>query len=250
MYNFFRNARILTATLLLAACTPARTGVIGNTLTTNVKPEISITGIAPFSIRDHGRMLVESGLPSGEGTASLAVDYAFFADEDHPDRLAYAAIVRITNDTFWHFQPPAKFDEAFSESRQPLGGYQWSEQLLRVARGKDWASGAWEDLGGSVPEFWLVKRGVTHLNNTVRAVMEYREPWPAAMRVFSGTVIVSDEADAALQEFLGRADAVFTVEKKRGQFNTNSPKTATVKSRIPLDAAKTIGSVIQNNNSN
>jgi len=249
MHSFFRSARVLAATLLLAACTPARTGVINNTLTTNVKPEISITGMAPFSVRNHGRMLVESGPPSGEGTASLAVDYAFFADKDHMDRLAYAAIVRITNDTFWYFQPPAKFDEAFSESRQPLGGYQWSEQLLRIAPEKDWASGAWEDQGGSVPEFWLVKRWVTHLNKSVRAVMEYREPWPAAMRVFSGAIIVSDDANTALQEFLGRADTAFAVEKKRGEFDNNSPRTTTAKSRIPLNVAKTIGTVIQSNNS-
>lgn len=249
MRIFSRNARVLAVTLLLAACTPARTGVIGNTLTTNVKPEISITGMAPFSVRDYGRMLVESGPPDGEGTANLTVDYAFFADRDHADRLAYAAIVRITNDNFWHFQPPAKFDDAFSESRQHLGGFQWSEQLLRVASEKDWGSGAWEDLGGPVPEFWLVKRWVTHLDKSVRAVMEYREPWPKAMRIFSGTVIVSDEANAALRQFLARADTAFAVEKKRGEFDKNSPKPNTAKGRIPLNVAAAIGTVIRVQNS-
>lgn len=243
--------RLLAVTFLLAACSPARTDVIGNTLTTNVKPEISITGMAPFSVRDHGRMFVESGPPSGEGTADLTFDYAFFADKEHSDRLAYAAIVRITNDNFWHFRPPTKFDDAFSESRQSLGGFQWLEQLLRTASETDWASSVWEDQGGAAPKFWLTKRWVTHLNNATRAVMEYREPWPAAMRLLSGgTVIVSDEADKTLQQFLARADAAFTVEKKRGEFGDSAPVTPRTKGRVPLDVAKTVGTVIRLNNSN
>lgn len=247
MRRFLHHLRLVFAACLLTACTPARTGVIGNTLTTNVKPAISITGMAPLTVSEHGRLLVESGPPTAEGTASLSFDYAFFTDtEQTKNRFAYAAIVRITNEKQWRFQPPIKFDDAISEGRQIAGGFHWSEQLLRVDSNDDWGSGMWESQNGTPPEFWIAKRWITHLNDKTRAVMEYREPWPDAMRMLSGgTVIVTDEADKALQEFLTRADAAFSVEKKMGEFDGTSPKISSVAPRIPLNVAKTVGTFIR-----
>lgn len=162
---------------------------------------------------------------------------------------AYAAIIRITNDKFWRFQPPTPFDEAFNDVRITGGGISWSEQLLQSSSKGDWASGLWEDMGGEVPEFWLVRRRVTHLDDTTRAVIDYREPWPEAIRsILGGTLIVTDEGDKALQEFLARADAAFLVEKKTGEFTADAPKTEVKKPRIPLKSASLVGNVIQVHN--
>jgi hypothetical protein len=245
MRHIFHTLRLLLAACLLTACTPARTGVIGNTLTTNVKPAISITGQSGLTIQTHGRMRPNSGTTTTSTTADLTLDYAVFTDATDVKRFAYAAIVRIDNEKQWNFQPPTAFDDAFIVSDSAQGGFQWSMQLLRVASDKDWASGVWADTGRDVPEFWLVKRWVAHCNSTTRAIMEYREPWPEGLSLMaSKTLILSDSAAALLQNFTARADAAFLVEKKSGEFDTNTPQSKATTPRIPMNIPKTVGTII------
>ncbi|SBV94946.1 exported hypothetical protein [uncultured delta proteobacterium] len=250
MRRFFHSLRLLLAACILTACTPARTGVIGNTLTTNVKPEISITGQAPLTIQASGRLRPNSGMATISDSADFTFDYAFFMANTAEQRFAYAAIVRIDNEGRWLFQPPARFDGAFAVNDRIIGGFQWSIQLLRVSSDKDWGSAVWSDVNGGapasgMPEFWLAKRWITHLNSTTRAVMEYREPWPGNLAVLGAdTVIVSDSTAAILQQFDARADAAFLVEKKRGEFDTNTPQPQTSKPRVPVNMAKLVGTVI------
>ena len=80
MQAFFRCIRLLFATLVVAACTPARTGVIGDTLTTNVKPFISITGLAPLRVSAHGRQWLGAATNQMGTTVTVSFDYAVFAD--------------------------------------------------------------------------------------------------------------------------------------------------------------------------
>lgn len=250
MRRLFQSLRLLLAACLLTACTPARTGVIGNTLTTNVKPEISITGQDPLVIRASGRLRPNSGMATTSDSADFTFDYAFFTESNAEKRFAYAAIVRIDNEGQWLFQPPARFDGAFGVSERMVGGFQWSIQLLRVSSDKDWASGVWSDVNGGAPasetpEFWLAKRWITHLNSATRAVMEYREPWPGNLAVLGqDTVLVSDSAAAILQQFDARAEAAFLVEKKRGEFDKNAPQPQATKPRIPINIAKLVGTII------
>lgn len=249
MRRLFQNFRLLLAACLITACTPARTGVIGNTLTTNVKPEISITGQAPLLLQSSGRLRPNSGMTTTSDSVGFTFDYAFFTDNNAEERFAYAAIVRIDN-AGWLFHPPARFDGAFALNDRNLGDFHWTVQLLRVAGDNDWASGVWEDAskGGvttGTPKFWLAKRWVAHLDDTARAVMEYREPWPDVLRMLNETMpLLSDSAAAFLQQFEVRADSAFVVEKKRGEFDRNMPQPKTVQSRFPVSIATTVGTIM------
>ena len=244
MRRFFHMLRLFLAAVLVTACTPSRTGVIGNTLTTNTKPVISITGQAPLVVRAHGRLNPESGPTPGTGTASLFFDYAFFMPTDTARCFAYAAIVRITGDTFWRFQPPTAFPGTFSEAQVHLGGFAWSEQFLRVSETNDWGCALYRENGGTAAEFWLAKRWVAHLNDATRAVMEYREPWPEDLRLIQGTLIMSDSAAEALTAFSARADAAFMVERKAGDFSGQDKARPGKGTAAVPDIPKLVGEVL------
>ncbi len=244
MRKFFHALRLFLAACVVTACTPARTGVIGNTLTTNVRPVISITGNSPFSVRSHGRITADGGPTTTTGPAYVTFDYAFFTPDGATPGFAYAAIARIQNENGWAFQPPAPFTGAFSSSDTTLGGFAWSVQLLRVPSAGDWASGVWEDLGGGGTDAWLAKRWIAHLNGGTRAIMEYREPWPETIPALSTdvTLLASGAADAILR-FNARADTVFSVAKKGGDFTGERPKPAP-SSRIALNVPRLVGALI------
>lgn len=244
MRRFFQSLRFLLAACILTACTPARTGVIGNTLTTNVKPSISITGEDSLTVRAHGRLYPSSGPAMAAGTATLSFDYAFFTSAGRPDCFAYAAIVRVTNNEAWMFQPPARFPDAFSVTDVSFGGFQWSEQLLRIPVENDWPTAVLEELGGEKRKYWLAKRWVAHLDGANRAIMEYREPWPDAITLLSAdTVVFTGEAGETLNAFIKRADAAFSVEQKGGDFGKNAPESHPAATRVPVNASKLIGEV-------
>ena len=249
MRHLFQSLRLLLAACLLTACTPARTGIIGNTLTTNVKPGISITGQSGLTVESHGRMRPRSAATTTTAIADFTVDYAFFTDADDAGRFAYAAIVRIDAEKQWYFQPPRPFDEAFQVSDSTEGGFHWSAQLLRVASDKDWANGLWMDMGGDSPTHWLAKRWVTHLNDTTRAIMEYREPWPEGMNTLpTNTLLLTESAAATLQAFIARADAAFLAEKKLGEFNKSEQPAKATTPRVPMDIARMAGTIIDRHN--
>lgn len=249
--RFFKNIRLLLAACLLAACSPARTGVLGNTLTTNVKPPISITGQGTLVVKAHGTLRPDTATDSLTVRESVAFNYAFYADGSPPadapsNRFAYAVIARVSNTKLWRFQPPEKMNGAFSEQTVVLNGIGFSEQLLRVSSEKDWGSGVWRENGRPVPDYWLAKRWVTHLDEGTRAVMEYREEWPDAMSYVSAEMIVlGGSAGEALSAFIKRADAAFLAEKKAGDFNQaeTPPSVYRVPQKDP-DVARLVGEVI------
>jgi len=244
MRRLFQSLRLLFAACVLTACTPARTGIIGNTLTTNVKPSISITGLNSLTVQAHGRLYPDSGRALTPGASILSFDYAFFTDETQPDCFAYAAIVRISNEERWIFHPPTRFAEAFSTAEVSFGGFQWSEQLLRSSCEKDWPSAVWEELEGKTHKYWLTKRWIAHLDGTTRAVMEYREPWPEAMVFLNANAVVfSEKSGDTLTAFIKRADTAFSVEQKGGDFSKNAlaPRPATTS--VPINVIKLVGEV-------
>ena len=244
MRRFFQSLRLLLAACVLTACTPARTGVIGNTLTTNVKSSISITGQDSLVVRAHGRLYPDSGPTRTTRTATLSFDYAFFTSEARSDCFAYAAIVRIDDDKGWIFRPPARFPGAFSVADVSFGGFQWSEQILRSPAENDWPAAVWEELGGEKHDFWLAKRWVAHLDGTTRAIMEYREPWPVAMTFLSAdTVVFTGQSGEALAAFIKRADAAFAVEQKGGDFGKKAPEQRPAATSVQVSAPNLVGIV-------
>ena len=246
MRPFFRSLRLLFPAILLTTCTPARTGVIGNTLTTNVKPRISITGQAPWTVAAHGRFSPYSGPTTTTEKAILEYNYVFYTDSRHSDRFAHAAIVKIEHGGKWNFQPPGRFDDAFLDGSELRDGIQWSVQTLRISNADDWPGSVWEDAGNPPHRIWLAKRWIAHLDSTTRAIMEYREAWPENMPVLSSTMpILSDSAGTALRAFDERADAVFLAEKKAGDFSGQpAPDRRQATFRIQPDIPKLLGNVI------
>lgn len=247
MNPFFHSLRLLFPAILLTACTPARTGVIGNTLTTNVSPRISITAQPPWTVTAHGRFSPYSGRTTSIDRAILEYNYAFFTDtENDDDRFAYAGIVRLEHNSMWRFQPPTRFDDAFMDSSATLGGIHWSVQLLRIAKAEDWPGAVWKDSGKPLPSAWLAKRWIAHLDDKTRAIMEYREAWPGDIPMLASAMpILNDSAAAALQQFNERADAVFLVTKKAGDFTGQPAPNAGRRSfRIQPDMPKLLGEVL------
>ena len=72
----FRSAFLLLSVMALAACSPARTGVINGTLTTTYKPGLTISAEKPLALASSGR--VWSGIKGDDiATISSAMfDYA------------------------------------------------------------------------------------------------------------------------------------------------------------------------------
>ena len=255
MHRFFRNIRILLAACLLTACTPARTGIVGNTLTTNVKPLVSITGLAPLSVLAHGTLRPEAVTDRMGSNEMVTFDYALFADNGETnrpvERFAYAAIVRLAHPNAWRFHPPVESGTALSSGSVSLDGLAFMHEILRTPSLDDWSSDIWRENNRDVPEQWLVKRWTAHLNESVRVVMEYREPWPDTLRPLSTSAVVASGPGAdALLAFIERADAAFKVEKKGGTFDKSTPPPGT-RLAIPKkdpDVAKLVGTVMARDN--
>lgn len=254
MKNIFKNIRILFAACLLTACTPARTGVIGNSLTTNVKPLITITGLT-LSVQGYGKLWADARTDSLTTREGVSFDYAIFADSGSGSgpvpRFAYAAIARITRPETWMFQPTADPAGAFAASVLRLDGIDFMVNLIRTGSEGDWPSELWRENGRDVPETWLVKRWTAPLADGVRAVMEYREPWPACLTSVSAqTVIVGGAEGECLHGFVARADAAFRVEKKGGTFPRKNPPSASglAVPRTPPNIEALMGHVIGTGN--
>ncbi len=247
MPEFFKRFRLLLPALLLAACSPARTGLIGNTLTTNVRPLISITAQPPLTPLAHGRLHASGYGPAKNDPVALSFDFALFADPEveartgsaEPgaavERFSLAAILRITEQSL-QFQPKGqKAYNAFSISKVRLNGIDWTEELLRISSGGDWAAAVWRENGRAVPEFWLTKRWTAHLADRTIAVMEYREAWPACLAPISRDVLIqNDPGGTCLQDFLNRADAAFRADRSGGDFK-GEVKTPPSSLRLPRE---------------
>ncbi|MDL2210174.1 hypothetical protein LJC26_05165, partial [Desulfovibrio sp. OttesenSCG-928-O18] len=107
MRSFTRVLCLVCAVVLLGACSPARTGVVDGTLTTNLRPAINIKANSPFALADSGRVWA---FPLSEEMTrgnSATFDFAVYTDKSASPagRLAYAAIIRLEDDTNWVFVP-------------------------------------------------------------------------------------------------------------------------------------------------
>ena len=253
MHAFFRHLRLFFAACLLTACSPARTGIIGNTLTTNVKPAVSITGASSFTVMAHGKLWPEVSTDIATAREMLSFDFALFADAGimktakQADRFAYAAIIRISGTNAWRFQPTTRSADAFTTGDIVLDGIDWDWQLMRTPSRNDWPSAVWEKNGKDLPQFWLAKRWTAHLNDSVRAVMEYREPWPECIHAVSrDMLIMPGMAGDCLKTFIERADAAFTVEKKRGNFQSgeSAPPSMLALPSTPPNLTRLVGEVV------
>ena len=245
MHPFFRNLCLLFAAFL-PACSPARTEVAGNALTTNVRPYISIAGASSLLVKAHGRLWADSATDLAASNVSVAFNYAIFADSDSGPvtRYAYAAIARLSQSASWRFEPQSnRSDGAFSFGQDG----DWTVQLLRVPGQGDWSSDIWRKNGRETSEFWIAKRWNSSLNAGSRVVMEYREPWPGGFDLVSSDfATLRGEAAEVVQAFIARADAAFVVEKTKGDFSKPAPQQKlTVDQGALPDIPKLVGRILR-----
>ena len=218
--SLFSRCCILAAiTVLLGACSPARTGVSGSTLTMNTTPGIRITAAAPFSPTDHGSLWVTPRTDSMTDSPLASFTYAVYANSAQPDAVAYAAIVTLSDAVNWGFTPqPQKLPFSFGPLH-PVAehGLFGSVQNLCIPASSDWASEFLQAKGAKTPGAWLAQRWVYDLGQGIRAIAEYREPKPDWLDASSRDILLVDEKDlTALREFQKRATVVFTASPLSG----------------------------------
>lgn len=257
MNRFFRYVRFGVAACLLAACTPARTGVIGNTLTTNIKPHISITAQGQLHVLAHGKITPYAETDRMGAKAGVSFDYALFADDNataSPEApcFAYAAIVRLAQPNMWRFHPPVPAQNVLFSGSTTMDGIVFLHQVLHIPSHNDWASDVWTVNGQQSPTCWIIKRWTAHLGDDARAIMEYREPWKGEAPVSASIGAMGNNAGETLQAFVSRADAAFSVNRKGGDFSVGNTPPAS-KLALPEkdpDIARLFGAIAATGNDN
>lgn len=214
---------LLCAAAALAACSPARTGVVDGTLTTNVRPGMAITANKPLEFVSGGRTWSTIKANGTTATSNASFDYALFVDPAVPpaEKFACAAFVRLEENTAWFFVPqgnnlPGQFGPATPALPASREGRIYT---LHVPSENDWASDVLRENGQTPPKAWLVQRWVFSLESDVRAMAEYREPWPASFDVPQSEFMPLRDADAGrLRDFAKRARAAFSFEDTTAEF--------------------------------
>lgn len=254
MKSYFRILAIVTAGLLLCACNGAKTGVTPTgTLSTNLRPSITIATNAPFSLIDGGRVWASPKSDMMPGSADASFDYAVYANPavSPASAFAYAAIIRLTDKESWEFLPQgAKLSGSFGGRKGVAGmpgGYAYT---VHVPGAGDWAAELLAANGTAVPEAWVAKRWLFSLDPDVRALAEYREPWPADLEYPEEDIMLLREKHAAfLREFDRRATAAFSFDRSRGDFGDNAPRVSTWnKASVLPDVGKIAGEVMRREN--
>ncbi len=202
--------------LLLAACSPAFTGVSGEGLVRTGYPRAVITAEPPLRLMAYGRRYVtlKSDIMMLQPTG--AFDYAVYSDStDGPvTKSAHSIILRPTDERRWRFVLESwKAPNAFAMSSTGFDGMTWTEQLMTVPSEGDWFSDMWRASGREVPERWLVKRFSATPAEYVRMVAEYRESWPACLPDEIQWLELVPNAGECLGPFLKRADAAFSIQR-------------------------------------
>lgn len=236
------------ACITLAACSPARTGVIGGTLTTNLRPAIGISVGKPFILADSGRVwaMPKSNLQTNFANASF--DYAVYTDPSvsPANRFAYAAIIRLTDKEHWTFQPETVIPGVFGRTTVPaVRGREGKGFTVRVERAGDWAGELLALNGARGPSVWLAKRWVFVLDTDARAIAEYREPWPEGLEAPERGIMLLRDSDAEyLRGFEKRAEAVFSFGTDPGDFTGAPPAAKWNHPREEPDVAALAGEVM------
>jgi hypothetical protein len=222
----FRNLALLVLAgimIPLAACSPARTGLVGNTLTSNTRPAISITANTPLQPVAGGRLWFDLPSPQIQSSATASFAYAVFSIPHNSGPVAvhaHAIISRLEDTNAWRFQHDSfKDPKALSfSSGIAHGGYGWTAQIMHTPARGDWFSELWVVNGRQVPEAWLAKRFAALLNDGNKAIFEYREPWPVNASMPAMDPLITDISGDALTSFSQRADKAFSVSAERGSF--------------------------------
>ena len=249
MNAYTRLFGIFAASLLLAACSPARTGVVNGTLSTNLRPAISITANAPFTVADSGRIWVSPKTDMVLGALNASFDYAVFTDASVSPaaKFAYAAIIRLDDVEHWNFVPQGKTLPGSFGARKKVepASREGAMYTLHVPSAGDWASELLVTNGTATPEAWIAKRWLFSLDSGFRALAEYREPWPADFEVPDADIILLRDAQADfLRAFERRAVAAFTFEPALGEFTAAPPASAWQNAPLHPDVAKLAGEII------
>lgn len=240
---------LLFAATCFAACSPARTGVIGSTLTTNERTAISITANPPLTLADAGKVwaVPKSNMMTTFGNASF--DYAIYTEKgvSPATRMACAAIIRLTDKERWAFQPQTNIPGTFGRETVPdYDGRDGRGYTLRVTAAGDWVSDVLAVNGTTPPQTWLAKRWVFVLEQNVRAIAEYREAWPENLEAPGGrdVTLLRDRDVEALRAFENRAEKAFRFSADEGIF-TGAPQASTwVMPRTDPDVAALAGEVM------
>ena len=252
MKSYARLITIVAASFLLSACAGAKTGVLPDgTLSTNLRPAVSIKANAPFALADAGRVWASPKTDMLPGSTDASFDYAVYADPSSSPAsvFAYAAILRLTDNESWEFLPqgnglPGVFGGRQGEA-SVRSGYIYT---LHVPASNDWASELLAANGVTVPEAWIAKRWLFSLDTDARALAEYREPWPEGLDVPGGSdVMLLGESQAAfLRDFERRAVAAFSFAPVPGNFENVVPRvSAWKKAPVLPNVEKLMGDVIQ-----
>lgn len=242
------------AALVSCSADAARTGVVGNTLTTNVRPYVSVRLDTAFTLLGAGKTLLAAKTDITTDEAAVWLHYAMFAADagDGPQkRFAWTAVARLETPKAWRFQPGGTFPGAFSANvpgLEPAFAGQWSGSLLRITADGDWTSGVLAENAQAAPNAWLAARWILHLNDATKVLAEYREPWPEDIdpQNMADPRFLRDAALDYFDAFTRRAKAAFTVTKDKGDFKTASetplPHFALPRSRPVV--AQLIGEVV------
>lgn len=248
---------IALASLFLAACTGAKTGVLPDgALTTNQRPAISIKANAPFALVDAGRVWASPKTDMLPGSTNASFDYAVYAEpaSSPASAFAYAAILKLTDNENWEFMPQSNnLPGVFGGRKGEAGMRSGYSYTLHVPASDDWASELLAANGVAVPQAWIGKRWLFSLDTDVRALAEYREPWPAGLAMPEGAdVVLLDEGQAAfLRDFERRAVAVFSFTPAPGDFKSAAPRvSAWNKAPVLPNIEKLMGDIIHKDNGN
>lgn len=203
----------------LAACTPARTGTVGNTLTTNIRPTVSLTANPPMQLFGAGTLWVRaSNNNRSMNLPTVRFSYALFSTtkEGPVTDSAHAAIMHLPDNNQWRFSPnpwPRFLTLSFGEVGVSDDNL-WPSRLLRIPSEGDWISDVWKANGREVPEVWLARRWADTLGEIGMAVMEYREPWPEGLNEFMlGDALFGDGTEM-IAAFSRRAQNIFSMSNE------------------------------------
>lgn len=251
MKQYTRMITIVAASLLLAACAGAKTGVLPDgTLATNLRPAISIKAKAPFTLADAGRIWVSPKTDVLPGSTNASFDYAVYANpaSSPAAAFAYAGILKLTDNESWEFVPQGnRLPGVFGARKGEASVHSGFMYTLHVPAPNDWASELLAANGVAVPEAWIAKRWLFSLDKDVRALAEYREPWPEGLDIpESSDVMLLGESQATfLRDFERRALAAFSFSTTPGDFgNAVPPVSAWKKPQVLFNVEKLMGDVI------
>lgn len=255
MKQYIRIITFVAAVLLLSACTGAKTGVLPDgTLSTNLRPSISIKANAPFALVDAGRVWASLKTDMTPGATDASFDYAVYANpaSSPASAFAYAGILKLSDNESWEFLPqgnglPGIFGARKGEASMRSGFI----YTLHVPAPNDWASELLAANGVTVPEAWIAKRWLFSLDNDVRAMAEYREPWPDGLDApeAADVTLLGESQAAFLREFERRALAAFTFSTAPGDFGNAAPPASTwKKAPVLFNVEKLMGDVIHKDN--